>query len=45
MEKDKKPKEKPKGKIRKWHFPSLKRTVEAETYGEALKIVNRKEKI
>lgn len=43
MEKDKR--EKPKGKIRKWNFPSLKRTVEAVTYGEALIIVNRKEKI
>jgi hypothetical protein len=27
---------------RKYHFPVLKRTVEAESYAEALKIVNNK---
>ena len=30
---------------RKWNFPSLKKTVKAENYNEALNKVNRKEKI
>lgn len=45
MRNEKDEKEKPKGKIHKWNFPSLKRTVEATTYKEALNKINRKEKI
>jgi hypothetical protein len=29
-------------KRKKYHFPVLKRTVEAESYAEALKIINNK---